>query len=103
MQLINTVMACLQVKADFGLAKAIDGLHRVTDQKQTATVALLPTGGQFLQQQELPPGSILKLVHQNMPNATVQMQQQFSRCIDLAKRPPRRQGNLDKIALTDPP
>ena len=69
----------LQEKADVGLAEAIDGLHRIADNEQGAPVALLPAGGEPLQQRDLRGAGVLELIDQQMADAVIELELEIGR------------------------
>jgi hypothetical protein len=65
----DAFLAGLEEQADVGFAEAINRLHRVADQKESAAVPGLPTRRQLLEQIVLGVGGVLKLVDQQVLNA----------------------------------
>ena len=51
-------------QAHVRLPEAVDGLHRITDQKQASAILAGPSSRQPLDQSELGHGGVLKLVNQ---------------------------------------
>ena len=80
-----------------GLAETVDRLHRVADQKQRAPVPGDPSGDQLLEQGELAVGGILELVHQNVTDAAVELQQQLLGSLAFAQRYAGAGGDRDKV------
>ena len=73
------------------IAKPIDRLHRIADEKQRAPVIGLPTRRQQLQQAALRLRGVLELVDEQMLDAAVEREQQLRRRIDLTERALRRE------------
>ena len=79
------------------VAKAVDRLHRVADEKQRAAVVALPAGGQQLEQSQLRLRGVLELVDENVLDSAIECQQQIGRRLDLAQRAARRERELHEI------
>ena len=73
----------LQEQPDVGTAKAIDGLHTVTDDHDCAgsrrigRIVLAPAAGECVYQLVLVDGGILEFVHQDVLDLVIQAQGQF--------------------------
>jgi hypothetical protein len=93
----DAVVARAQVQANLGLAETVDRLHRIADHEQRAAVARLPAGGEALEQRELADRGVLKLVHQQVPDAIVEMQGQIGRRLIAAERGERALRDLGEI------
>jgi hypothetical protein len=66
----------LEEQRHLGLAKAVDRLHRVTDQEQRAAVSRRPSLGEVLEEFALQVGGVLELVDQQVPDAVVERQRE---------------------------
>ena len=82
-----------------GIAKAVDGLHGITDHEQCASVALRPVQGQRAQQVVLLARGVLELVHQDVHEARAESFGQRRRGALLAERAARGAGYFRVIAL----
>ncbi len=87
----------LEKQPHFGLAKAIDRLHRVADREHGSAVSHHPPCRQAFEQRELRVGRILKFVDQQMCNGKIEPQQNVARRIGLAERVDRRQHRLRRV------
>ena len=86
-------------QTDFGLAEAIDRLHRIADAEQRAAVAVGPPAGQALQQVELTERGVLELVDQDVLQAIVEREREIGRLVGGAERTQRAQSDLDVVRL----
>ncbi len=71
--------ACAQKHAHLRLAKPVDGLHRVPDQKERATIPRLPPRREQREQARLLQGGVLEFIDQDVTNAAVHAQCQVGR------------------------
>ena len=71
--------ADLQEQSDFGLAEAIDGLHRIADEEERAAVGRLPACGERLEQFVLGDGRVLEFVDKQMLDACAHRKGQIGR------------------------
>ncbi len=85
-ELADTAVARREIKADLGLAKAVDRLHRIADREQGAAVSVLPAGGQRREQFILAARGVLKLVDQQVLQAVVEGQGEVGRLLRPAER-----------------
>ena len=98
-QTVQASLADPQVKSDLCLAKPVNRLHRVTDDKQRAPVARLPSCGQTAQEIVLCIRGILEFIDQDMAKSTVELQQQFFRSHGRSEGLVRRISDFNKIDL----
>ena len=70
----DAVFAHLREQLDLGLAKHVDGLHRIADQKDGAALARIPRGQQRGDEFVLPARSVLELVDEQMANVAGDIQ-----------------------------
>ncbi len=93
----NTTLAHAQKKPDVSLAKPVDRLHRIANDKQGPTIARHPAARQFFNQSDLRRAGVLKFIDQQMPNAVIERLRQIGRRFVVAERQPGPGGNFDKI------
>ena len=74
-------------------------LHRVADEEQRAAVALLPAGGQLLEQLHWRVRGVLELVDQDVRDLLVEREQQVARVVDRAERAHRAVRELGEVGL----
>ena len=95
----NATQFGLQEQADVGLAKTINRLHRVADDKQRASIARLPTRRQHGEQLYLRRTGVLKLIHQQMTDAVIELELQIARLVNATECQQRALRHLDEIHL----
>ena len=103
-QRAHAVRLHAQEQAHIGLAEPVNGLHRVADQKQGAAVAVLPAGGQPLEQAHLGRAGVLEFVDQQVADAVVQLQLQIAGRVVIAQGQQgvlRHLREVDLAALVD--
>ena len=78
-EIANTQVFCPQEQRYIGITKPVDGLHRIAHEEQRSTVASLPTGREQFKEPDLRAGRVLKLIHENVLDPSIQREQKIRR------------------------
>ena len=93
----DAVLTGLQKQRHFRVAKPVDRLHRIPDEKERPAVAGFPSPGQELDEFQLRTRRILELVNEQVTNAVIEGQQEFGRLVNLSERRLCGKRELDEI------
>src|SRR5438445_13379504 len=91
----------MQEERDLGLAEAVDRLHRVADDEERAPVALVPSGGEPLEQLPLRDRGVLELVDQDVADAVVEREEQVARRLGRAEGAHGALRELGEVGLAE--
>ena len=86
----------------FGVAKTVDRLHRIADEKKRPAVACLPPACQEFDELHLRARGVLELVYQQVTDAMIESKQQFRRLINLSEGSlggKRKLHEVDRLTL----
>ncbi len=89
-----------QEQTNLRLAEAVNGLHRITHDEQTAPVSGCPARREQIQKLVLAERSILELVDQHMLDPVIKREREIRRFVAGSQRAQRAPGHLCEIHLS---